>query len=148
MRKLIRTISITVLTFLMAFTLVASPVRAQTGDWSGVCVGSATDLGVDASDVATLQGLECLIANIFTVIITVIGLAGFVMFLVGSFRWLVSGGNSKGIDTAKGTMTYAVVGLVVALSSFIVLNLIANFTGVQIITTFSIPTSHDNQGAN
>lgn len=146
MRTLLRTLSVNFLAFATIFALVASPVQAQTGEWSGVCVGSATDLGVDASDVATLQGLECLIANIFTVIITGIGLAGFVMFIVGSIRWLVSGGNSKGIDTAKGTMTYAVVGLVVALSAYIILNLIANFTGVQIITTFSIPVSHPGQG--
>jgi len=118
------------------FILLPLKVTAQTKKWSGVCVGPA---GGIASDVATIQGLECLVANIFTVFITLLGLAGFVMFLVAGVRWMTSGGNSKGIETARNTMTFAVVGLVVALSAFIVINLIADFTGVNIIRKFVIP---------
>ncbi|GIK84477.1 MAG: hypothetical protein BroJett025_10990 [Patescibacteria group bacterium] len=121
----------------VAYLYSTSTAFAQTTAWSGVCVG-----GVD-NDVATIQGLECLIANVFTVIITLIGLAAFVMLIVGSVRWLVSGGNSSNIDKARSTMTYAVIGIVVALSAFIVLNLIAGFTGVETIKTFTIPTSED-----
>lgn len=117
--------------------LLARPAAAQGNAWTGVCVGSQPG----AEDVATIQGLECLLANVFLVIITVIGLAGFAMLIVASFRWLASGGNTKQVDTAKGTMTYAVVGLVVSLSAFIVLELLASFTGVGIIRTFSIPRS-------
>ncbi len=117
----------------------AAPVSAQTSSWSGVCVAD-TEYG--SGDVATLQGLECLIANVFTVIITVIGLAGFVMFIVGAFRYMLSGGGStQQVQSAKGMMTYAVIGLVVSLSAFIILNLISQFTGVSIITQFGIPTS-------
>lgn len=122
------------------FLTIATPVQAQTTPWSGVCVGSS-DEGDRAYGVATIQGLECLIANIFTVLITVLGLAGFVMFIIGSFRWLISGGNTKGTEDARKTMTYAVVGLVVALSAFIILRLIANFTGVYNILEFRVPTS-------
>lgn len=119
----------------VAYLYSTSAVFAQTVSWSGVCVGGKND------DVATIQGLECLIANVFTVIITLIGLASFVMLIVGSVRWLVSGGNSSNIDKARSTMTYAVIGIVVALSAFIVINLIAGFTGVDIIKSFRIPTS-------
>ena len=124
------------LTTLATGLVLATPIKAQTREWSGVCVGPAGEL---TGDVATIQGLECLIANIFTVFITLLGLAGFIMFLVAGVRWLVSGGNSKGMETAKNTMTFAVVGLVVALSAFIVINLIADFTGMNIIKKFVIP---------
>lgn len=119
--------------------LVAMPVQAQAqgGTWSGVCV--ASDIGYD--DVATIQGVQCLIANILSVAISLIGMAGFVMMLIGSFRYIISGGNSKGADAARNTITFAVVGLAVALSAFIVLNLIAAFTGVQTIKVFQIPNS-------
>lgn len=122
-------------TLFAAYHLTASPAHAQTRAWSGVCVGSAEG----QEDVATIQGLECLIANVFTVIITVIGLAGFVMFVVGGITWMLSGGDSGKLQTAKGSMTYAVVGMVVALSAFIILNLIASFTGISLITQFRIP---------
>ena len=47
----------------------------------------------------------------------------------------------SGLEKAKKSFTYAVVGIVVALSAFIIINLIASFTGVNIIRNFSIPTS-------
>ncbi len=117
--------------------LSAQPVSAQTRDWTGVCVGPTEG----SADVATIQGLECLIANIFTVIITLIGLAGFVMFCLGGITWMASGSDSKNTATARQTMTYAVIGIVVTLSAFIILNFIASFTGISIITQFRIPTS-------
>ena len=123
------------LTATVAYLYSTSVTFAQTTTWSGVCVGGADN------DVATIQGLECLIANVFTVIITLIGLAAFVMLIVGAVRWLVSGGNSSNIDKARSTMTYAIIGIVVALSAFIVINLLAGFTGVDVIKTFTIPTS-------
>jgi hypothetical protein len=122
--------------FVVTFLYASKPASAQQFDWGGVCVG-----GPD-SDVATLQGLECLVANIFNVAITLIGLAAFVMLVVGSIRWLMSGGNSSALDKARSTMTYALIGIVVALSGFIVLNLIAGFTGVDMILDFSIPRSN------
>lgn len=117
--------------------LTARRAQAQTLEWSGVCVGSTEN----SEGVATIQGLECLIANVFVVAITVIGLAAFVMFIVASFRWLMSGGNSKGIESARNTMTFAVVGIVVSLSAFIILQLISSFTGIQSVNQFIIPTS-------
>lgn len=98
--------------------------------WSGDCVESG---------VATIQGLRCMIANILSVAITAIGFAGFLMLVIGGFRYLTSGGNSKGAETAKNTLTFAVIGLVVALSSFVILNLIAKFTGIETILDFKIP---------
>lgn len=141
MHKILSAFSKQAIIFLLYGAVIlasAQPVQAQTVAWSGVCVGSRDGA---AADVATIQGLECLIANVFTVIITLIGLAAFVMFIVGSMRWLTSGGNSTSVDRARGTMTYAVYGIVVSLSAFIVLNLIAGFTGIELITRFSIPTS-------
>ncbi|MFZ1721062.1 MAG: hypothetical protein WAU07_01000 [Microgenomates group bacterium] len=120
--------------FILSFFLFAQQAFAQSA-WSGVCVGG------EDNDVATIQGLECLIGNVFQVILTVIGLSGFVMMIIGAFKWLVSGGNAKGVESARNTITFAVVGLVVALSAFIILNLIAAFTGVNVITSFVIPES-------
>ncbi len=119
------------------YLLSTSPIAAQTKTWSGVCVGNT----VASKDVATLQGFECLIGNIFTIILTLIGLAGFVMLIIASFRYLLSGGNTKGTETARNTFYFVVIGIVVALSGFIILNLLSAFTGIKDITIFSIPKS-------
>jgi len=123
-----------VFTWLIGFGfVVAQPVFAQTKPWSGVCVSTMDP------EVATIQGIQCLIANIFSVAITFIGLAGFVMIIIGAFNYLLSGGNSKDTEKAKNTLTFAIIGLVVSLSAFIILNLIAQFTGIDDLLEFTIP---------
>lgn len=134
-------VSFVVVLFLTLLTgILPAQAQAQTSVWGGVCVGGAD------SDVATIQGAQCLIANVFMVIITLIGLVGFVMFLVGAIQWMVSGTNAQGVQKARSTMLYSVVGLVVALSAFIIINLIADFTGVNVIRNFQIPTSSRGVG--
>lgn len=114
----------------------ARPAFAQgTAAWSGVCVS-----GPD-NDVATIQGAECLIANIFAIIITLIGMAGFAMMVIASFRYLASGGNTKHTEKSRNTFTYAVAGIVVALSAFIALRIVTDFTGINQLMEFRIPTS-------
>ncbi len=110
-------------------------VAAQTTTWSGVCVST------ENPDVATIQGLQCLLANVLSVSLTLLGIAGFVMIVIGALRWLFLGGNTQDVEGAKKTMTFAVIGIIVALSAFIILNLVASFTGVSSILNFKIPDS-------
>lgn len=129
MKKTVTSFLILAVLFLI-FPLSVSAQGPQA--WSGVCVAGPND------DVATILGLQCLLANVFSIGITVIGLAGFVMFIYSAFQLMLSGGNSKATESARNSITYAVVGIVVAISAFIILNLIAAFTGVDIITTFRL----------
>lgn len=122
--------------FITSFFIFAKPVGAA--EWSGVCVGKS---GTAAEDVATLQGIQCLVANILINFLTIIGMAGFVMLIYGSLMWLLSGGSSSNIEKAKKTFTFAIVGLIVALSSFIIVRLVSQFTGVASIVDFFLPTS-------
>jgi hypothetical protein len=123
----------TLFSFQLAFPAAA---KAQTSPWTGVCVSE------ENQDVATLQGLQCLLANVLSVSLTLLGIIGFVMLVIGAIRWQVSGGNSQHVEKSKQTMTYALIGLIVALSSFIILNLVAEFTGVKSILNFVIPDSN------
>ncbi len=144
MKKLILdTVRISTLLLPLLILIFAPTVSAQTVQWTGVCVGKSMTSGtsggnVDAGDVATIQGFQCLIGNVLMISITGIGLIGFVMFIVGAFHYMLSGGNAKGTEQAKNTITYAVIGLVVALSAFIILNLVSSFTGVKSILNFTI----------
>ena len=145
-----------IVTFLIAVTLLflplLTPTLAQAQDfgfeWTGVCVGGSLLEGETKQDVATIQGIECLMANVLSVFIALIGLAAFVMIVVAAFRYLLSGGNTKGTEQARNTITFAIVGIVVALSAFIILNLLTAFTGVD-LTKFVIPRDTetiDNSG--
>lgn len=142
MKKLLSKIKSSSLTFIFFFlvsllipnSMVHAQVRGVPQSWSdGVCTYSD---GINT--VATIQGLQCLLANVLSVAVTIIGLIAFFIFMISSIKIMVSGGNSKGIEEAKGAMTYAVVGIVVALSAFLILNLLSSFTGIN-FTQFIIP---------
>lgn len=126
--------TITLAATVAGYLTAATPALAQTRAWSGFCTHDGTGTGV-----ATIQGLQCLLANVLSIALSLIGFAGFVMLLVGSFQYLISGGNSKGTESARNTISFAIVGLVVALSAFIILNLLSAFTGVDVIRNFAIP---------
>jgi hypothetical protein len=119
-----------------------SVAHAQvTSAWDAqgsVCVAKGTD-------VATIQGLQCLVANILGIGVSAIGFVGFIMMIYGAFRYLLSGGNSRHIDEGKNSITYAIAGLVLALSAFFIINLISAITGVKGILSFTIPAPSDTK---
>lgn len=116
-----------------SFLSFATQVGAQT-PW----VQQEGRTCVSPEGVATFQGIECLMANILSVATTFIGLAAFVMFIVGAFLYLTSGSSTKGAEAARQTMTYAIIGIVVALIATFLLNFVAGFTGVGGILQFNL----------
>jgi len=87
--------------------------------------------------IATLKGLEGLFANIVSSILALTGIVLFFMLVSGGFKYLASGGNPKSIETANKTITSALIGIVVLILSVLILNLIENFTNIN-LTTFTI----------
>jgi energy-converting hydrogenase Eha subunit B len=77
---------------------------------------------------AKLNQLVATIINLFSV---VVGVVAVLMIIVGGFRYITSGGDSGNVSSAKNTILYAIVGLViVALAQFIVKFVLAKATGV------------------
>jgi len=94
--------------------------------------------------VATIQSLQTLFTNVLSVVVALAGVALFIMFVVSGFTFLFSGGDPKKLEQARGTLTNAIVGLVVIVAAYLILRLIGVFTGYTNITKFSvspIPTS-------
>jgi hypothetical protein len=108
---------------------------AQTKDWQTL-QGETGYLCVagNSNDVVTIQGVTCLIANAASIIFTLVGFAGFVMLVVGGVRLMLSGGTAQDLQKAKKTIIGAVIGLVLALLSFLIVKLISDFTGVNLMT--------------
>lgn len=129
--------------FLLFFVIhtLWSPIHQayaqSTMDWttgnSGRCVGTGL-----ASDVATIQGLECLFFNILQVIVYFAGLAFFITIIVGGFQYLTSSSDQKAVAAAGSTLTMAIAGLIGVILSWLILRLIQNFTGINVID-FIIP---------
>lgn len=63
--------------------------------------------------------------------LAVIILASFVI-IMGGIQWTTSGGDKQKIHQARLRITFAIVGLIVALLALFVINLIFGFMGVKL----------------
>lgn len=57
-------------------------------------------------------------------LLTVSILLAFFFVLFGGLKWMLSQGDKKQVEEAQKTLTYAIIGLVIVLLSFFILNLI------------------------
>lgn len=90
--------------------------------------GSKTNCGTGAGATTNLNTLLKQIVNIFS---AVVGVAAVVMIIVGGLRYITSGGDSSKVGSAKNTLIYAIIGLViVALAQIIVQFVFAKATSI------------------
>ncbi len=74
--------------------------------------------------VPTLKCLEIVFGNILYISSFFIILVLFIMFVVGSFRYLTSFGNAERIKKAQGTLKFALIGFILFVSAFLILTII------------------------
>jgi len=88
-------------------------------------------------DVAQLSDLQDVFGNVVGVALGFAGVVLFIMLLVGGFRYITAGGDPKGVEGAKKTLTYAIGGMVLIALSFLIIRFIEEFTGAP-VTEFRI----------
>ena len=81
---------------------------------------------------AQLSDLPTYVGNVLEFMIPLIGMVSFIMILTGGFKILTSGGDSKGLEGGKQTITLAIVGIALAIISWLTLVIIKNVTGVNV----------------
>lgn len=79
-----------------------------------VCQGGA---GTDTSVYGLLK-------NVINLLLTVIGIIAVITIIVAGIRYVTSGGDGPQTKSARDTILYAVVGLVVAVLAFAIVNFV------------------------
>jgi hypothetical protein len=108
---------------------LAAPVYAQDAQQqinNGLCAGSNLEFtenpgqcNVATSDATTK--INNIIHTIVNLLSAIVGVVAVIMIIVGGFRYITSGGNDTSVTSAKNTILYAIIGLVVvALAQLIV----------------------------
>jgi hypothetical protein len=83
-----------------------------------ICKGVGAATGAGCTSGISLTRVIRNVINIFSILI---GVVAVIMIIVAGFKYVTSGGDSGSITSAKQTLVYAIVGLVVtALSQAIV----------------------------
>ena len=84
--------------------------------------GALSARGVDQA--TDLFGSAGVITSITNVLLFVVGALSVIMIIIGGLRYVLSGGNSANVTTAKNTILYAVVGVVIALFAYAMVNFV------------------------
>ena len=62
------------------------------------------------------------------------GIAFVLMFMIGGFQWITSGGDKDAITRARSRIMHAVVGLVILFAVYAILKLLGQVLGVNLIS--------------
>lgn len=97
-------------------------VHAQTTFDQGLSDGANSAKGKDQQ--TDLFGDNGVFKTVTNVLLFIIGAISVIMLIIGGIRYVVSGGDSSAVTGAKNTILYAVVGIVVAILAYAVVNFV------------------------
>lgn len=108
----------------LLLTPLAIPATVAAADiQDSLCQGANLEVGgsgnCDSGDPeGKVNDMITLIINIFSI---VVGVVAVIMIIVGGLKYITSSGDSNNVTSAKNTILYAIIGLiVVALAQFVV----------------------------
>lgn len=128
MTKTIKTMLASLLAVpVLAFGVVAL-APAQTAN--AACTGQTTITdGLncaqgDSGTPTTLFGVGGIFNTIVNILLFIIGAISVIMLIIGGIRYTISGGDSSAVTSAKNTIMYAIVGIIVAVLAFAIVNFV------------------------
>lgn len=107
--------------FFAGLAVVALPAQVSANALDSACQadpGSA----ICSNQSGAGTSVEALIKTIVNVLLFLIGVIAVIMIIVGGIRYTTSGGDSSALTSAKNTILYAVIGLVVAVLAYAIVN--------------------------
>lgn len=96
--------------------VIASALSVQEGANAARAEGMPTELIGD-------NGVFSRLTN---TILLIVGLISVIMLVYGGLRYILSGGDSKKVTDAKNTILYAIIGLIISLLAFAIVNFVLN----------------------
>lgn len=87
---------------------------------NALCEGATGDTGCTTTG-PTLMGT---IGNITQMLLYVAGAVAVIMIIIGGVRYATSGGDQSGVTSAKNTILYAVIGLVVTILAYAIVHFV------------------------
>jgi hypothetical protein len=118
------------LLLLVTSVMVALPVQQVVAQdpLNDVCggAGPASESAVCSSRSSVNNPVISIMVNVIQIILLVVGVAAVIVIIVAGFRYVTSSGDPNTVNSAKNTILFAVVGLVVALTGQLIISFVIN----------------------
>lgn len=111
-----------------AFTPAAPTYAADcsAGAQGGASAGINCAQGTDVPGEDLFNGENSIFKTVVNILLFIIGALSVVMLIWGGIRYTTSGGQSASVTSAKNTIMYSIIGLVVAFLAFAIVNWVLN----------------------
>ena len=90
---------------------------------------SASDLirkGADSTGQQDSRSAGDIAKDVVNIMFFIVGVMAVIMIIWGGIRYVLSAGNSAALTSAKNTIMYAVIGLIVAILAYTIVNFVIN----------------------
>jgi len=113
----------------VAFLAVPVSVSAQGSAFNAAredaCQG--VSLGTGSCDSkAAAGGLNKVVTTAINVLSLVIGIIAVIVLIIGGLKYITSGGDSNNVTSAKNTILYAIVGLIIVALAQVIVRYVLN----------------------
>lgn len=126
-KNVIRVVAPSMLVASLSLAVMVVPTAFGIFD-GGIQGGADSARGQDQT--VELFGQTGIFRTITNVLLFILGAISVIMIIIGGLRYVVSGGNATAVTAAKNTILYAIVGVIVALLAYAIVNFVLNsFTG-------------------
>ncbi len=130
MNKLIQKITMAVASAGIALFAVLVPAVAyaqtpsiQNGLDTGTCL-STTDTSCSTQD--PNQTIDNIIRQVINIFSLIVGVVSVIMVIIGGLKYITSSGESNSINSAKNTIMFAVIGLIVVALAQVIVKFVLN----------------------
>lgn len=111
-------------------------LMAEITTWAQ-CTQSLNTDGTAGPSIANLSCVFVVYRYVLDAVFLLAGGMAVALIIYGGYKFINSGGDPKQVDGARKTITYAILGLLLILSAFGIINFISTVTGVSCIKIFS-----------
>ncbi len=130
MRKIAGTLAVVSVLALGVGTF--SPVHAQSGCNLNVTqggIGNGANCAQPTGAATQLFGDGSIFNTVTNILLFLIGAISVVMLIIGGIRYVISGGDQGAVTSAKNTILYAIIGIVVAFLAFAAVRFVTDQLG-------------------
>lgn len=108
------------------FTGIAAAVTLTAGKVMAISVKEGAEMARADGMPSDLIGPNGVFTQITNTVLYVVGIISVVMLIYGGLRYVISGGDSKKVTDAKNTILYAIIGLIISILAFAIVNFVIN----------------------
>ena len=112
------------LTLLAVPALVVSVGAAPVFAANNLTLGEGVNSAKSDEQPTNLFGSGGVFQTVTNVLLFIIGAVSVIMLIIGGVRYTISQGDSSAVTSAKNTILYAIIGLVVAILAYAVVNFV------------------------